>query len=116
MLSRKALAIASLCTIVCSVSAAAEAKDEFKSKEFLTWSHEGQKSYIMASVVMAAFIAAAQNKADLSKCIGQWMTDSDAAGFPSVKEAMTRFPDYHPSGVIVAILEKACGSFKHVGK
>ena len=80
MLSRKALAIASLCTIVCSISAAAEASDDFKSKEFLTWSQEGQKSYITASVVMTVFIVAAQNKADLSKCIGQWMTDNDAAG------------------------------------
>jgi len=112
MLSRKALAIASLCTIVCSAGADAE---DFKSSKFLTYAPEAQNSYITTSVVMAGVIAG-QNKPDQAKCIDQWMADNEAAGFPSVKGAMSRFPDHHPSGVIVAVLEKACGSVKYAGK
>lgn len=112
MLSRKVLAIASLSTIVCSTGAFGE---DFKSSKFLTYAPEAQKSYIITSVVMAGIIAG-QNKPDQSTCIDRWMADHEAAGFSSVKDAMSRFPDHHPSGVIVAVLEKACGSVKYGGK
>jgi hypothetical protein len=113
MLSRKVIAIASLSTIVCGGAAVAD--DKFKSAEFLRWAPDSQKSYIVTSVVMAGVIAG-QNKPDQSKCIGQWMTDNEGAGFPSVKDAMARFPDHHPTGVIVAVLEKVCGSVKYAGR
>jgi hypothetical protein len=100
---------------VCSISTHAEASDKFKSAEFLTWAAENQKSYIVTSVVMAGVIAG-QNNPDQSKCIGQWMTSNEQTGFPSVKDAMTRFPEHHPTGVIVAVLEKACGSVKWAAK
>ena len=115
MFRRKALAIASLCTIVCTQAGSAVADDKFKSAEFLKWSQEERKSYIFTSVVMAGVIAG-QNKPEQAKCIDQWMADYEPAGFPSVKDAMSRFPEHHPSGVIVAVLEKACGSVKYTGK
>ena len=113
MLSRKSLAIASLCTIVCMQSVSAE--EAFKSSEFLSWSDQGRRSYIATSVMMAGVIAG-QNKPEQAKCIGQWMSKSEAAGFPSVKDAMQRFPEHHPTGIIVAVLEKACGSIKYTSQ
>jgi hypothetical protein len=113
MLSRKSLVIASLCTIVCAQAGIAD--DKFKSAEFLTWSDQGRKSYIATSVMMAGVIAG-QNKPIQAKCIGQWMSDNEAAGFPSVKDAMERFPEHHPTGVIVAVLEKACGSIRYISQ
>jgi hypothetical protein len=115
MLSRKTLAIASLCAIVCTQAGIAVADDKFKSAKFLTWSHEGQKSYIITSVTMAIVIAG-DNSPEQEKCIKRWSADNDGAGYPTVKAAMGRFPEHHPTGVIVAVLEKACGSFKYVAK
>lgn len=115
MLSRKTLALASLCIIVCTRAGIAEADDKFTSAEFLKWAAESQKSYIFTSVVMAGVIAG-QNRQEQAKCIDRWMGDNEPAGFPSVKDAMTRFPEHHPTGVIVAVLEKACGSVKYAGK
>jgi hypothetical protein len=113
MLSRKALAIASLCTIVCAQAHSAD--DKFKSAEFLTWSDAERKSYIATSVLMAVVIAGG-NSPEQENCIKRWSADNDGAGYPTVKAAMVRFPEHHPTGVVVAVLEKACGSFKYVAK
>lgn len=109
MLSRNALALASLSTIVCS---AALGDDGFKSSKFLTYSAESQKSYINSSVLMAGLVAA-QNSDDQAKCIGDWSGKHLAGGYQPVIAAMQRFPDHHPTGVIIAVLQKACGSFKY---
>jgi hypothetical protein len=111
MLSRNTLALASLSTIVCS---AALADDGFKSSKFLTYPAESQKGYISTAVMMAGSIAA-QNKQEQARCIDGWAAQHDATGFRPVVEAMQRFPDYHPAGVILAVLQKACGSFKYLG-
>ncbi|WP_334150764.1 hypothetical protein [Hyphomicrobium sp.] len=94
---------------------AAWAADDFKSSKFLTYSAEAQNSYIVTSVVMAGAIAG-QNRPEQAKCIDRWMAENESAGFPTVKDAMSRFPEHHPSGVIIAVLEKACGSVRYAGK
>lgn len=109
MLSRKAIAIASLSTIVCSAAVAVEG---FKSSKFLTYPAESQKSYIASSAMMAGLIAS-QNSAAQAACIDDWGVKQRDAGYAAVMEAMQRFPEHHPSAVIVAVLDKACGSFKY---
>lgn len=109
MLSRKTLAIASLSTIVCG---AALADDGFKSSKFLTYSTDSQKSYIGSSAMMAGVIAT-QNQPDQAKCIDAWATTGREASHQAVVDAMKRFPDHHPTTVIFAVLQKACGSFKY---
>jgi len=110
MLSRKALALASLCTIVCAQASSAD--EAFKSSKFLTYPAESQTSYINSSVLMAGLVAA-QNSADQAKCIGDWSGKHLSGGYQPVIAAMQRFPDHHPTGVIIAVLQKACGSFKY---
>lgn len=110
MLSRNVLALASLSTIVCSSVAVAD--DGFKSSKFLTYPAESQKSYIGSSAMMAGVIAT-QNKPDQAKCIDDWATENRDASYQAVFDAMERFPDHHPTTVIFAVLQKACGSFKY---
>lgn len=109
MLSRRIIALASLITIVCSSATVA---DDFKSSKFLTYTADAQKSYINSSVLMAGLIAA-QNSADQAKCIGDWSGEHLAEGYQPVVAAMKRFPDHYPTGVIIAVLQKVCGSFKY---
>lgn len=111
MLSRKALAVASLSTLVCSAGAGAE--EAFKSSKFLTYPAQSQKSYITSSAMMAGLIASQNNRAQ-AVCIDDWVAQQSGQGYGPVVEAMRKLPDYHPSAVIVAVLDKACGSFKYV--
>lgn len=110
MFRRKALALATLSTIVCSGGAVAD--DGFKSGKFLTYPADSQKSYISSSVLMAGLIAG-QNSDAQSRCIGDWSEQNNPAGYLPVVDAMKRFPDHHPTGVILAVLQKACGPLKY---
>lgn len=112
MLSRKTLWVTSLSTIVCIGAAAAD--DGYKSSKFLTYPAESQKGYISTAIMMAGSIAA-QNKQEQARCIDDWATKHREAGYLPVIEAMQKHPDYHPAGVIIAVLQKVCGSFKYVG-
>jgi hypothetical protein len=111
MLSRKVIAIASLSTIVCSGVAVAD--DGFKSSKFLTYPVDTRSNYIIATAVSAASIAALNSQAQ-GKCLGDWVSRYRASGFPTVIEAMQKYPDDHPSGITLAVLQKECGSFKYI--
>lgn len=113
MLSRKNLAIASLCTIVCAQGSFAE--EAFKSSKFLAYPADSQKSYINTSAVMASLIAS-QNSRDQADCLNAWIGSNIDGGYQPVIEAMKRFPDHHPSGVVLAVLQKACGPLKYAGR
>ena len=110
MLSRKALAIASLSTIVCGVSGAGA--EGFKASEFLKFPQENQRGYISASAMMAGLIAT-QNVPDQAKCIDRWVADEATRGHPIISEAMKAHGDYHPTAVIMSVLQKECGAFKY---
>jgi len=110
-MSRKALTIASLSTIVC-IAASAQAQETFKSAKFLTYPAESQKSYIGTAVMMAGVIAS-QNVPDQASCVDRWATSHESTGYKPVIDAMKRLPEYHPTAVILAVLDKECGSFKY---
>lgn len=110
MLSRKNLAIASLCTIVCAQGSFAE--EAFKSSEFLTYSADHQRGYISTSAMMAGLIAA-QNDRKQAMCVDDWVALHRSEGYSPVIDAMKKYPDDHPTGLVLAVLQKACGSFKY---
>lgn len=105
-----------LCTVlaVLLVEAPAEA-ETFKSADFLKWSRENQEFYIRTSVGMAGLIAV-QNDKQHSQCIEDWYFSNEESANRSILVAMTRFPNYHPRGVILAKLQKVCGSFTYKAK
>lgn len=110
MLSRKVLAIASLCTIVCAQDSVAG--DGFKSSEFLRLPVEKQRGYI-STAATAAGVIANLNRAGQAKCIDDWVGRNSDNGYQPVIEAMKKLPDYHPMAVTLTVIEKACGKFKY---
>lgn len=110
MLSRKVLAIASLCTLVCAQSSVAD--EAFKSSTFLTYSAEQQRGYISTSAMMAGLIAT-QNDRKQAACVDDWVARYHGEGYSLVIEAMKKYPDDHPTGLVLAVLQKACGPFKY---
>ncbi len=111
MLSRKALALASLCTIVCAQASSAD--ETFKSSKFLTYPADAQANYISTSAVAAASIAGLNSPAQ-AKCLGEWVSRHKGSGYQPVIEVMRKYPDDHPTGLILAVLQKECGPFKYV--
>jgi hypothetical protein len=62
---------------------------------------------------MMAGVIATQNIPSQAKCIDDWVARHHKDGYRTAIDIMRRFPDDHPTGVIVAILQKECGAFKY---
>lgn len=110
MLSRKALAIASLCTIVCTHAGLAE--EGLKSSEFLGWSPEQQRGFISTAAIAAGVIASL-NREGQARCIDDWGAKYRGGGYQPVLEAMKKLPNFHPMAVTLTVIEKACGEFRY---
>ena len=82
----------------------------FKAKEFLTWDKNTQEFYIHTAIGMAGFISL-RNDESHGKCLENWYAQDQQTSIDFILQNMQKFPDFHPRGVIIAVLEKQCGSF-----
>lgn len=89
--------------------------ETFKSSEFLAWKQESQEFYIRTSVGMAGFIAA-QNDKKHADCLESWYLEDEKKSNDFIFDVMGKYPEYHPRGVIVAVLEKQCGKFDYTNQ
>lgn len=99
-----------LLTAICPQETAAEG---FSGTEFLTWEQPSQDSYIGTAVVMATFIATRTN-AQTAECLNGWYANNvglTERRNAEIRDAIARNADYHPSAVIMLLMEDACGSF-----
>lgn len=107
----RALAVSTFLAMAvsCPQVSAAEA---FTSKEFLLMSEQSQSGYFQATIGMAALIASKNNKPQ-ADCMERWYFKGTDAAERTIRDAMQRYPGYHPLGIISALLEKQCGSFSY---
>lgn len=85
----------------------------FTGKEFLEWSEKEQRGYLDAQLVMASSIAA-RIKPPLAACIAtSYYGESGLSldGFRGLISAIGDYGDYHPSTVLVVLIEQACEQF-----
>lgn len=85
----------------------------FTGTEFLTWSEEAKNNYISNAVTIATMVASRSNP-PTATCLDNWFAQSDAVASQRVDEILTVISsnaEFHPGGVIVLVLEGACGSF-----
>lgn len=96
-------------TAVLTVSfAGAAMAEEKKAASFLAANSQGQIGYINASLTMAqALLSKTQ-----AECISKWSAANEPNGYKEVIDTVRKYDTYHPSSVIAAIIEKACGSFE----
>ncbi|MEM6275388.1 MAG: hypothetical protein AAF714_00445 [Pseudomonadota bacterium] len=89
------------------------AAEGFTGADFAAWPEASQDSYIQTSVTMAGVVLA-QVRPDMSRCIDGWYFASDdmAARNKAVRNLIAANSSYHPSGVILAAIQQACGSIK----
>ncbi len=84
------------------------AEDIFTSREFLTWPEEKQDGYFQISVTMATVIAT-QAQSNAASCLNEWYFKDVDKQNQHMREVLRDHPDFHPSGTIFAIIQKACG-------
>lgn len=99
--------------LICSIPL--YAKEGFTAEKFLQFTKAAQASYFQTSVTMAGVIAT-QTRKDLARCIDEWYF-GDAQTIQkrntSMRALMKKYPKHHPSGIIAAAIERACGSFSN---
>ena len=88
---------------------------EFTSATVLEWPEASQNSLFQSSVTMIGFVAAQVDAhSHIARCVSDWYwkgEQADPAKNEAIRNAMRRFPEYHPQMVILAVVEKACGKF-----
>lgn len=85
----------------------------FTGADFLQQSSQEQWGYVSTQLVMASSIAA-RIKPSLAACIGQVFFDGSGLsdqGFDTVLARIEEFATYHPSSVIVVVIESQCEQF-----
>lgn len=85
----------------------------FTGTDFTDWSEVSQDSYIQSSVMMAGVIGT-QIKPSISSCIDGWYFADIAIKADRnkvIRDTIAKYQDHHPSGVILAIIQKQCGAF-----
>ena len=101
--------------VVAALLTALPAKAEtFKSADFLKWAPGSQRSYFATSVTMASAIVRV-NSTQQSTCINTWYGRNREKVEQRFIAVMRQYPDYHPQSVILAVIEKQCGSVKYRG-
>lgn len=91
------------------------ASQTFRGAEFAAWTRAQQDNYIQISVTMAGIVAS-QIKPQVATCIDTWYAPTSGATKAERNKAIISAigdnAEYHPSAVIYAMLENACGSLK----
>jgi hypothetical protein len=108
----KALRIAVLGVALLASVPSYAADNIFKSSEFLTWTSQSQEFYIRTSVGMASLIVGQTDKAQ-GKCVDDWYFGNEPSANKHIFDVMRRHSEFHPRGVILAVLEKKCGKFAY---
>ncbi|MEO0666718.1 MAG: hypothetical protein AAFZ99_02270 [Pseudomonadota bacterium] len=99
-----------LATLLCPQVLWAEA---FTGGTLLTWSESDQRGYISAQLVMASTIAS-RNKPEMVDCIAETFFDGSGMSdekFAEIVQTIGEYQSYHPSSVLVILLENTCGAF-----
>ena len=89
--------------------------EEFTGKSFLAWERENQDFYIKTAIGMAGLIVS-RNDQEQSKCIEAWYLPDENAKHDFILKTMREHLDFHPRGIILAVLEKQCGSFIYTAR
>ena len=86
---------------------------EFTAKKFLSWEKSAQESYLQISIGMAGVVTT-QTHTKMAGCIDNWYFKDDETKSrrnKTIIETMAKYPDHHPSGIVAASIERACGKF-----
>ena len=85
---------------------------KFSSSEFLNWETKTRDFYVRTTVGTAGAIAG-QNDKKHAECLADWYFQSEMKSNEAIYEAMRANGDFHPRLIILAVLQKHCGTFEY---
>lgn len=88
---------------------------ETTSADMLKWAPKEQAAYVDLAVQMVGFVVS-QNDGVQARCINDWYFKDDNVrerGIQQIINVMRQYPNYLPGTVVIAVLQKQCGSFKY---
>lgn len=91
-------------------------EDKFTAADVLGWDQKSQDWYFEVATGMAAVLAT-QNQSPHAGCIDDWYFRPDnekAVVNDDIRTTMARFSEFHPTQILVAIIEKQCGSLTFI--
>ncbi len=103
---------ASFLVLFLGFSMQAHAQEGLSAKSFLGWEEQSKRAYIQTSLMTMNMIAV-ENDQSQAECISAWYASDRRGKEQFIYEVMGKYPDYHPVGIIMAVVEKQCGTFKY---
>ncbi|MGJ8530145.1 MAG: hypothetical protein ACSHWX_16600 [Maritalea sp.] len=100
-------------TALAAINPQKSSAEGFTGSDFFQWNDDQQHGYVSAQLGMAVSIST-RIKPELAECIAEvfygdhGMSDK---GFEIITARVHEFGDYHPSSVIVVVIENRCGTF-----
>lgn len=82
--------------------------------DFLKWEKEAQESFFSTSILMATFIAM-DVRPEVAQCLNELYFKNlkgENEFNNRIRNVMAKNSDHHPSIIILASIEKECGTFK----
>ena len=96
--------------LLVSTATASADDDIFRAEDFLTWERESQEYYFRISISMAGLIARRNDKSH-GDCVDNWFFKNQTSASDELLTTLKEYSDYHPDGIILAVLQKHCGTF-----
>ena len=103
-----------LCALTFGALSLPAQADSFTASDVLEWEADEQDYYFETSIAMAGVIAS-QNDTIKAGCIDEWYfgeATPESERRELILQAMTRFPDHHPAAVLLAVINRKCGSMR----
>lgn len=115
MIAKTALIANAALMLAASFPQAVSAED-FTAADVLEWSEGSQNTYFETSVGMIAILASRTGTHnEIADCMNTWYWTEDGVDGTKnqlIRQVMGELPDYHPQAVILAVVEKHCGTFE----
>lgn len=86
------------------------AQDGFTTADLLERPVEAQNGHIQVSVTMIGVIAS-QIRPEIARCIDDWYGPAVNERNAYIRSIMQQHSEFHPAGVILAIVQRECGQF-----
>lgn len=93
------------------------AAEGFTGEQFLGWPQEAKTTFFQNSLLMASTISS-RIDSDHADCVSDWYFESDVdqeVRNQTLLETVAEYPEFHPSAVILAVLERECGQYGGAG-
>lgn len=90
--------------------------EDFTAKDFLKLNEAHQKFWIEGAIDMTGLVISTGGNKQKARCISEWYYgDNHAERNSLILASMQKYPDVPPNAIVLALIERGCGSLKAEG-